>query len=175
MARQGCGGIDNKQRIVDGSTNVEGCDGWSFISVNVAEVLWIALASNHCSRRHNNRPRGGAVPPAFRSSFFIFPRRNPFSPSSLSFFSSHDFNRPRKDRINRPSILALIGNLYYTSDLVLLARRDFWEHDPFLLLLCFLLRRKRRADTFNFPRQHSTYYLQLILPRKIRFLIITRG
>lgn len=32
-------GIDNKQRIVDGSTNVEGCDGWCFISVNVAEVL----------------------------------------------------------------------------------------------------------------------------------------
>lgn len=32
-------GIDNKQRIVDGSTNVAGCDGWSFISVNVAEVL----------------------------------------------------------------------------------------------------------------------------------------
>lgn len=35
----GRGGIDNKQRIVDGSTNAEGCDGWSFISVNVAEVL----------------------------------------------------------------------------------------------------------------------------------------
>lgn len=101
-------------------------------------MLWIALTSNHCSRRHNNGPRRGWFPLVF--SLGLLPPDTllyiPWSLFVVPLFSNHDFNRPRKDRIIGLSIGGDWKFILATMHTSVCVIYNFWNTiDPALSLV----------------------------------------